>query len=170
MKKFLALMLVLAMTVCAFTACTDSKKEDGEDTKEKTESTESKESTKSSEVSSVSSSNSTVGSSKEDAESKINAYIDSQRSDLDAMIDTYEEMGIYMDVYAEGSAMVYECVMDIEVPASQVSVIADAIKSELSGFSSVSSAIFDECSYVESVVVKYYDKNNTLLYSESFSR
>ena len=136
-------MLVLVMAVCVFAAC-DSKK-DG-----KTDETAA-----------------TVNENAE-AEEAINEYLDGQREEIDASIEAYKSQGIDLDVYADGDALVYECVIGATFADDQLSYVKESLTAELDAFPA--DAIFDECEAIQSIKIVYYDANNTKLCEKTFSR
>ena len=112
-----------------------------------------------------------VSAGENDAQKEIEAYIATQREEIDETIKSYSEQGIDMKLYAEGSSLVYECSVGFTVPDDSIADIEKNLKeSSDSELSDAADLIFGECAAVKEVVYAYYDASGTLLCKMTYER
>ncbi len=92
------------------------------------------------------------------------------KSDFKDQIEEFRKQGIILELLSRGNSLVYKCTVEIDVPEEMIPELQLSVKNSLSSVREMVSPLFDEVPIMESVIIEYYDIDNTKLYSEEFTR
>ncbi len=103
--------------------------------------------------------------------SAMQDYIDSIQSQLDAALDSYEQMGMSINVVARGNSLAY--VYRFNVDVGDVAAVREQLKTALSAqdssFKNILIALRTEVPSAESVIVEYQNKDGSVIYFKEYN-